>query len=1781
MESTGYLLLLALVAVQANASLFYWDENFQRSSGQYGQWMTDEQKAEVAQLHGLDLKNRIMDFYRELDDDVRAEWDRYYRKHCVSWIKDVTTEEEIDELKEVETNGNREDLIEKIYSYKTRLTPEVQEKVGIWRDECQRLLRIPSRRRRDLDKNFEEFTSWMTEDQRKTISDLKDSGKSYDELRQKTIEFFEALPAERQETLKNEFKGKCKAFFKKIATAEEMDKMKELHDAGSDDEVRTIIKEVIGRQTGHDKALAVKMEALCADVFSKKTKARRDIDEKIDRRLPWMTTEQKQVLKQMYADGKPHAEIRAKIFEFLSKLEGPAGAAAKEQTRKECYKWMDDVATEEEIAALHKMHETDHEGCKKKVREFIERLPEAKKEDVMKNLPFCEKIWYGEHQHHKHHGHHHRRRHVAVRRRRHLHAIDKFLHWLTPDQKSELEGMEQDGSHFDNVIAKVKEFFGLLPEEKKAELKASFKDQCSAWVKEVATPEEMAEIKKMHETKDHVTLKKKIMELEERLTEEQKHTVEHVRDVCYGVWELQQARRRRDHHEHNIEEGMQKFLTWLTDDQKKKVKATYESGDREAFYKEIMEMYEASSGEVKTKAGEELKAACKHYGKDLLGEDKLAIIKEMKDSGASHEAIAQKVEEIVEEISDPERKAKAKRFTIACKKIYGSVRTRRDHPHPITLEEALHKYLTWLSDDQKAELKSLKESGDKEGIYKKVMEYFEHTSGEKKEKAAEELQAACKHYIKEILGEEKAAKFRAMKESGTHVDEIAKKIEEAIEELTDDTVKTRAKKASAACKRIFGLHHRFRRDHHHEHKLEEALEKYLSWLSDDQKEKVRSIYAEGGRSAVYEKVMEYYDEATGDTKEEATKELKGACKHYIKDLIGEKNGEVIREMKESGASNDAIATKVEEMIEAIADDKKKSQALRASANCKKIYGVARRLKREHHEHKLEEALEKYLTWLNADQKEEVKKLYESGDKQAMYKKVMEYFDTASGDVKEKATVELKAACRHYVTDSIGEEKAEKLKEMKESGASHEAIAAKVEEFIAAISDEKKKAQAERMAGACKKIYGVARRLKREHHEHNLEEAMEKYLTWLDADQKEEVKKLYDSGDKHAMYKKVMEIYDSVSGDVKEKATVELKAACRHYIKDSIGEEKAEKIKEMKESGASHEAIAAKIEEFIAAITDEKKKAQAERASVACKKIYGVARRLKREHHEHKLEEAMEKYLTWLDADQKEEVKKLYDSGDKHATYKKVMEIYDSVSGDVKEKATVELKAACRHYIKDSIGEEKAEKIKEMKESGASHEAIAAKIEEFIAAISDEKKKAQAERASVACKKIYGVARRLKREHHEHKLEEALEKYLTWLNADQTEEVKKLYDSGDKHATYKKVMEIYDSVSGDVKEKATVELKAACRHYIKDSIGEEKAEKIKEMKESGASHEAIAAKIEEFIAAITDEKKKAQAERASVACKKIYGVARRLKREHHEHTLEEALEKYLTWLNADQKEEVKKLYDSGDKQAMYKKVMEIYDGVSGDVKEKATAELKAACKHYVKDSIGEENAEKLKEMKESGATPEAIAAKVDEFIAAITDEKKKAQAERASVACKKIYGVARRFRRDHHEHNIEEAMEKYLSWLRDDQKAEVRKIYGTGDRIAVEQKVLQMFENAKGDDKEKASVQLKAACKHYIKEYIGEQNVATIKQMKDSGATNEAMSAKIDEFIAAITEKEKREKAERVAAACKKVYNVKSRMRRDMTDDYDLDSFFENRLRAHRHLAAKRRRHAARVHFLDI
>ncbi|CAJ0588632.1 unnamed protein product [Cylicocyclus nassatus] len=670
MKSTGLGLILALFAIQAYANVYQGgaaDLHYRakRAAKELHDWVTAEQKEVLLGLFRDDpqqFHDKTVELYKQLPQEKRDEWDKFYKKACIEWIMEVTTKEERNELKELIEKKDKETIMKMIHTYRERLSEDNRKWVERFEPECLELWKDDlSQKRRDLDKNFDEFTKWMTEDQRKTISEMKDSGKSDDDLRTKAKEYFEALPADKQTELKEEFKGKCKAFFKKISKPEEMEKMKTLHEAGNDDEVRTIVKGIIGRLTGDEKTLAGKMEVFCHDVFTAKAKRRRDIDEKINKRLSWMTADQKE----------------------------------------ECYKWMNDVATEHEIAALHEMHERDHDGCKKRVREFIARLPDDRRAEVEKNLPFCEKVWYGDHDHHGHDHHHgHHRRQIAVRRRRHLKAIDKYLDWLTPEQRNTLVDIEKSGAEFDSVIAKVKEFYGKLGEEKKAELKANFKSQCSAWVKEVATPEEMEKIKEMHKNKDHAELKKKLAELENRLTEEQKHTVEHVREVCLGVWEIQNSRRRRGQEYFTLEKILDNYLTWLTDAQKEELKSLKAAGNKDKIYDKVLSYLDNASGEQRKKAIEDLQSGCKHYIRNIVGDEKADEFKQMKESGVSPDEIAKKIEVLVDGLTNEEVKAQAKKVAPVCKAVYSAAkRFRREH-HEHKLDEEMKKYLTWLTADQ-------------------------------------------------------------------------------------------------------------------------------------------------------------------------------------------------------------------------------------------------------------------------------------------------------------------------------------------------------------------------------------------------------------------------------------------------------------------------------------------------------------------------------------------------------------------------------------------------------------------------------------------------------------------------------------------------------------------------------------------------------------------------------------------------------------------------------------------------------------------------------------------------------------------------------------------------------------------------------------------------------------------------------------------------------------------------------------------------------------------------
>ncbi|KHJ97981.1 hypothetical protein OESDEN_02054 [Oesophagostomum dentatum] len=1316
----------------------------------------------------------------------------------------------------------------------------------------------------------------------------------------------------------------------------------------------------------------------------------------------------------------------------------------------------------------------------------------------------------------------------------------------------------------------------------------------------------------------HEEMEKKVKEMVAGITDpEKRERAEKFTDGCKKIYKSSVSRRRRGQELYTLEKVLENYLTWLTDDQKAELKSLKEAGNKDEIYKKIVHYFDGTSGDTKKKALEDMQTGCKHYIRNVVGDEKADEFKQMRESGVPVDEIAKKIDAIVDGLTNEEVKAQAKKAAVICKAAFSAPKRFRRGQELYTLEKALEHYLTWLTDDQKNELKSLKESGDKDGIYKKVLEYYEAASGDVKKKATEDLQVGCKHYIRNVVGDEKADEFKHMRESGVSPDEIGKKIEALIEELDNAEVKAQAKKSAPICKKVFSAPKRFRREHH-EHKMDEEMKKYLTWLTPDQHDKLKEKFEKEGREPGYKLVMEFFEASSGDVKVKATEELKAACKHFSKEILGEENTKALTEMKESGASHDEMEKKVNEMVAGIADPKKKERAEKYAEGCKKIYkSSASRRRRGQELYTLEKVLENYLTWLTDAQKEELKSLKEAGNKDEIYKKIVQYFDGTTGETKKKALEDMQTGCRHYIRNVVGDEKADEFKQMKESGVSVEEIAKKIDAIVDGLTNEEVKTQAKKAALICKAAFSAPKRFRREQHEHKMDEEMKKYLTWLTPDQHDKLKEKFEKEGREPGYKLVMEFFEASSGDVKAKATEELKAACKHFGKEIIGEENVKTLADMKESGASHDEMDKKVKEMVASIEDPKKRERAEKYTEGCRKIYkSSASRRRRGQELYTLEKVLENYLTWLTEDQKAELKSLKEAGNKDEIYKKIVHYFDGTSGDTKKKALEDMQIGCKHYIRNVVGDEKADEFKQMRESGVPVDEIAKKIDEIVDGLTNEEVKTQAKKAAVICKAAFSAPKRFRREEEfEHTFEGELRRHSGWLTAEQTDRLMTVYKAEGKEPALKLLLDMFDSTTGEVRAIGVKAMKSACRQYGKHLLGEKNFETLKQMREDGVPHDEIHSRARQMIEEkISDPVMKGKAYALADRCKDIYASSRR-RRGQELYTLEKVLENYLTWLTDDQKAELKSLKEAGNKDEIYKKIVQYFDGTSGETKKKALEEMQTGCKHYIRNVVGDEKADEFKQMRESGVPVDEIAKKIDEIEAGnkdeiynkivhyfdgttgetkkkaledmqtgckhyirnvvgdekadefkqmresgvpvdeiakkidaivdgLTNEEVKTQAKKAAIICKAAFSAPKRFRRGQELYTLEKALEHYLTWLTDDQKNELKSLKESGDKDGIYKKVLEYYEAASGDVKKKATEDLQVGCKHYIRNVLGDEKADEFKHMRESGVSPDEIGKKIEALIEELDNAEVKAQAKKSAPICKKVFSAPKRFRRE-------------------------------------
>jgi hypothetical protein len=631
----------------------------------------------------------------------------------------------------------------------------------------------------------------------------------------------------------------------------------------------------------------------------------------------------------------------------------------------------------------------------------------------------------------------------------------------------------------EDLKEKISEYYSKLT-EKQSDFVQFYRKQCTSWIKGVASDEEKAELKALYSNKDGDVLAGKINDYVNRLSENERAPVLLWKNACAYLWNIDipseniaAARVRRSTTSHNI-----LSTEWLTSEQISQLSGL----ENDEYDKKYLQFFKDLSGETKHSTSKMIVKQCYGWLEKVATQEERDELKDLHHK--DHSKCKEKVQEYLGRLPE-EEKAHIKEHLDVCEEIWYAEhghghdhskhhhhRRRRNHEH--SFEEFAKEHLTWLSDEQKAEAMKIKD--DKVALKTKMKEFFEATTGEKRQEATQSMKGACRKLMKHVLGDEKSSELKAMKESGSTPETLKTKLEEFLNGITDEHLKEEANDHKEECMKVMMTPDRKRRDHHHGHKLEDYLKTHLSWLTTEQGETLKQMKSDGKTpSELQKKVFEYYEATTGETREKATELLKGGCRDLIKSVVGDEKAEELKKLKESGASDSEMSDKIKSYIAEVVDPQKKELAVSYEGACKKVFGVTSRKRREHShgEHTIEDYFKTHLSWLTDEQKDELRQMKKDGKKDDIWKKSLEFYEATTGEVKEKAKELMQGGCRELIRLVIGNEKADELTVLKESGASVKALDSKLHEFLREVTDEGKKTLAKQYGPGCRKVFGVS------------------------------------------------------------------------------------------------------------------------------------------------------------------------------------------------------------------------------------------------------------------------------------------------------------------------------------------------------------------------------------------------------------------------------------------------------------------------------------------------------------------------------------------------------------------------------------------------------------------------------------------------------------------------------------------------------------------------------------
>uniref|UniRef100_A0A913HU74 Polyprotein allergen nematode domain-containing protein n=1 Tax=Strongyloides stercoralis TaxID=6248 RepID=A0A913HU74_STRER len=1235
----------------------------------------------------------------------------------------------------------------------------------------------------------------------------------------------------------------------------------------------------------------------------------------------WMTDEQILDIGNMKSSGKSDTEVKEKIMTYFNKLTDEQKKPWNQYYKKMCIKWIKDVCSDEEQKEFKTFLESKNvEKMEEKLAEYANRLSDSKKGMVLAWKKECQDLLTDDsieikevkrrdthhtsgkeleethnlnedhsnhnHDHGDHHGHHHKR-HIKG-------DWDSFktehLSWLTEDQQSEINEMKQNGASKESISNKILFFFNKVSENKREEAAETLKTACKELYTNIFGEKKVNNLKELKDSgATFEELESKFEEYMGEITDENK--IDELKSYNVACKKLfQEYRKKREIHQHSDFESFAKeHLSWLNEEQLKNIKTMKNDGsEKSEIVKTIIGYFdEIDNEEKKSMALDSLKSACREVLINIFGEEKAREIKAMKEKGASHEEIAETVNGWRNDIKDPEKIEKLNTYSSTCTMLFKKKLSKR-HIHG-QFESFISEHLGFLNDNQKNELRQMKIDGvSRQDIAKKIFGFYQETFGERKKEAFEKLTGLCAEIIGDVFGKDTLINLREMRDSGMTYFELEKIVQEKINQLTDEKKIEKVKAYVPICRGIYKAISlkRFKKNSSVNScpDMKEIIRNSNSWLNEKDKIIINDLQDKDFHSSrMGIKYILAFSKAVGEQKIKATKLLRAQCDQLLKNEVGEKAFNELNDMIESNKSSDDIAVKFLDLVY-LSKNENSCTWGNVVMLCRQTYisvsnlmkeGISTRKKRHPHTD-FDEFAKHHLTWLTSDQLNEIKKMIEDGiDKKNVGEKIMDFYDLLEGESKHKASEELNLACSEIFEEIFGLEAKNVVTEMKSSGKSIEEIGLKVSEYESKLDDEEKKLKFAAMKPSCKRLAMVKHmqaRRKRHDDDEDMNSFINDHLKWLTSDQLETIKSMMSDKSKRAeLSNKVMEFYNEATGDAKTEATNQLAGACREFFRKVIGNEAADEMQKLKESGATFEEMEKKGNEFVATITNEADKEKMKMYGPNCKIIFKALARKKRHMHGDYNSFANE-HLDWLTENQLKEIDDLKKDGKciQHQT-EKIEEFFDSADEATKVQAKKSISSVCREVYSQLLSDDVINEIKKMKEDKASFEEIETKYEEHIKNMKDKDKKFAAEAYSSICKKAfkYGNDGKSKR-HIEGDFESFISEHLSWMSKENLDKIKSLKESGKSDSEIgKEVYDIYKSLSGEDKNKATIALSAVCKEFFSRSLGPEATAQLLKLHEDGASLESISSKLSEFESAITDDIVKKKLERYKPSCKELY------------------------------------------------------------------------------------------------------------------------------------------------------------------------------------------------------------------------------------------------------------------------------------------------------------------------